>query len=88
MDLSFFRRAEQRFASRTAAAPDFGMLVAMLQARQASSPVALAQAASPIVSHIRDPLVELLLAGPGWRQAAGALRGSFNPACARQGVVN
>ena len=34
MDLNFFRRAEQRFASRTAAPLDFGLLVAMLQTRQ------------------------------------------------------
>ena len=88
MDLSFFRRAEQRFASRTAAAPDYGMLVAMLQAQQASSAAARAEAAYRASSRIEDPLVELLLAGPAWRQAASAQRGAFNPALARQGGVN
>ena len=44
MDLNFFRRAEQRFASRTAAPLDFGLLVAMLQTRQAASAAARAHA--------------------------------------------
>jgi hypothetical protein len=88
MDLSFFRRAEQRFASRTAAKLDHGMLVAMLRTQQSASPAACAEAAAPNGPGIEDPLVELLLAGPGWRQAAAQLRGAFRPGLARKGAVN
>ena len=88
MDLSFFRRAEQRFASRTAASVDYGMLVAMLQARQAASAAARAQALWAGLPLLADPLVELVLAGPGWRRAVAAQRGCFNPAFVRQGAVN
>jgi hypothetical protein len=88
MDLSFFRRAEQRFAGRTAAGVDYGMLVAMLQTQQAASAAARAQALWASVPSLADPLVELLLAGPGWRGAVAAQRGCFNPAFARQRAVN
>ena len=88
MDLSFFRRAEARFASRTAAAPDYGLLVAMLQAQQAASPTALAQARFAAFPDIEDPIVELLLAGPRWRLAAAAQRGCFARPFVRQGAVN
>lgn len=97
MDLSFFRRAEEGFASRTAAPLEFGMLAAMLRTQQAASPAAQAQALA-LALPCQDPLAELLLGGPAWRGAAAALRGSFNPACARtayappafarQGTVN
>ena len=89
MDLSFFRRAEQRFASRTPAGLDFGMLVATLRSQRDSAPAASARVAAPTVS-FADPIAEILLAGPGWREAVAAQRGCFNPAyaCARQGAVN
>ncbi len=89
MDLSFFRRAEQRFASRTPAALDFGMLVATLRAQRESRPAASAgRAASAPAAGFADPIAEILLAGPGWREAVAAQRGCFNPAFARQGAVN
>ena len=101
MDLSFLRRAEQRFASRTAAHPDFGMLSAMLRAQgQASaaaraqaetSPAARAQALPFIVvepSEVANPIAEIVCAGPYWQAAVTALGGSFNPAVARQRAVN
>jgi hypothetical protein len=89
MDLSFFRRAEQRFASRAPARLDFGMLVATLRTQRDSCPAASAQAAaSAPVPQLADPLAEILLAGPGWREAVAAQRGCFNPAFARQGAVN
>jgi hypothetical protein len=84
MDLSFLRRAEQRFASRTAASPDFGMLSAMLRAQAATTPAARA----PAPREIADPLAEILSAGPCWRAAVAALGGSFNPAFARKRAVN
>jgi hypothetical protein len=88
MDLSFFRRAEARFASRTAAAPDYGMLVAILQTRQAASLTARAQARFAAFPDIKHPIVELLLAGPRWRLAAQAQRGCFARTPFRQGAVN
>ncbi|HEX8574460.1 MAG TPA: hypothetical protein VF759_17095 [Allosphingosinicella sp.] len=87
MDLSFFRRAEQRFASRTPAGLDFGILVATLRAQREAAPAALAAAAAP-AARFADPLAEILLAGPAWREAVAAQRGCFNPEVARQGAVN
>ena len=83
MDLNFFRRAEQRFATRTAATLDFGLLLAILGEHQAASAAARAAARPVAASWPHSPLVELLLGGPGWRDAACALGGSFNPAFAR-----
>jgi hypothetical protein len=89
MDLSFFRRAEQRFASRTPASLDFDMLVAALRSQRDSGPAASARAAaSEPAAGFADPIAEILLAGPGWREAVAAQRGCFNPAFARQGSVN
>ncbi|MFL6845371.1 MAG: hypothetical protein ACJ8ER_10880 [Allosphingosinicella sp.] len=86
MDLSFFRRAEQRFASKAPASLDFGMLVATLRAQRESAPPA---AVAPVpAARIADPIAEILLAGAGWREAVAAQRGCFNPAFARQGAVN
>jgi hypothetical protein len=89
MDLSFFRRAEQRFASRTPARLDFGMLVATLRSQREAAPAAAAGArASAPAASFADPIAEILLAGPGWREAVAAQRGCFNPAFAGQGPVN
>jgi hypothetical protein len=88
MDLSFLRRAEQRFASRTAALPDFGMLSAMLRAQAAATPAARAQALAAAPGEVADPLAEILSGGPCWRAAVATLGGSFNPAFARQRGVN
>jgi hypothetical protein len=85
MDLSFFRRAEQRFASRTPASLDFGMLVATLRSQREVGPAAATRAAAP---RLADPIAEILLAGPAWREAVAAQGGCFNPEVARQGPVN
>jgi hypothetical protein len=87
MDLSFFRRAEQRFASRAPASLDFGLLVATLRAQRDSMPAAAARAPEPAAC-FADPIAEILLAGPAWREAVAAQRGCFNPTFARQGSVN
>ena len=87
MDLSFFRRAEQRFASRTPARLDFDMLVATLRSQRDSGPESLGRSA-PAPARFADPLAEILLAGPAWREAVSAQRGCFNPEVARQGAVN
>jgi hypothetical protein len=86
MDLSFFRRAEQRFASRTPARLDFDMLVAALRTQRESRPSGTI--ASAPVPHFADPIAEILLAGPAWREAVAAQRGCFNLNVARQGAVN
>jgi hypothetical protein len=88
MDLSFLRRAEQRFATGTAAHPDFGMLSAMLRAQALASPAGQAAANAAAPREVRDPIAEILSAGPGWRAAVALQRGSFSPACARQRTVN
>ncbi len=85
MDLSFFRRAEQRFASRAPARLDFGMLVATLRSQREVLPAAPARAAAP---RLADPIAEILLAGPAWREAVAAQGGCFNPEVARQGALN
>ena len=83
MDLSFFRRAQSRFASRTPARLDYGVLVATLEAAQSASVAArtvrglgIAGMAAPR----QDALVELLLGGPDWREALAAQGGCFNRA--------
>ena len=87
MDLSFFRRAEQRFAGRTPARLDFGMLVAALRTQREAAPAALARPI-PAAARVADPLAEILLAGPAWRDAVAVQRGCFNLEVARQGGVN
>jgi hypothetical protein len=87
MDLSFFRRAQTRFASRSAARLDYGVLVATLEAMQSASAAARSLrglGAEGKVAPRHDGLVELLLGGPGWREAISAQRGSFNPDYARR----
>ena len=82
MDLAFFRRAQSRFASRSAARLDYRVLVATLEAMQSSSMAARALrslgSAGETVAR-RDGLVELVLGGAGWREAIASQRGSFNP---------
>ena len=88
MDLSFFRRAEQRFASRTPARLDFGMLVATLRTQRDACPAAARAAAATPAARFADPIAEILLAGPAWREAVTVQGGCFNPQVARQGAVN
>jgi hypothetical protein len=83
MDLSFFRRAQMRFATGAPARLDYGVLVATLEAMQSASAAARAVrglggegAAAPR----QDALVELLCGGPAWREALIAQGGCFNPA--------
>lgn len=86
MDLGFFRRIQEG-AGRSSADLDYGVLTAALQAFQSGSVTARAQAhrgdaaQAPAVGH--DALVELLLGGPGWREAVERQGGSFNPAYVR-----
>jgi hypothetical protein len=83
MDLSFFRRAQTRFASGGPARLDYGVLVATLEAMQSASAAARAVrglSAEGTAAPGQDALVELLLGGPGWREAVTAQGGCFNRA--------
>ncbi|TFI58348.1 hypothetical protein E2493_10195 [Sphingomonas parva] len=78
MDLAFLRRAEQRFARRTAITPDPDVVSALREVQRAASAAARAEALLE-APRVRDPIAEILLAGPGWRRAVAAQKGSFNP---------
>lgn len=83
MDLSFFRRGQTRFASRSAAHLDYGVLVATLDAIQATSATARALRgvrSGPGIATAPNPLIDILLGGSGWREAIEAQGGCFNPA--------
>jgi hypothetical protein len=84
MDLAFLSRAERLLARPTAApAIDYGVLVATLAAHQAASATARAAAADAGArrwDEPRDALVELLAAGPAWRDACRAQGGCFRRA--------
>jgi nitroreductase len=85
MDLSFFRRARSRFASRMPARLDYGVLVSTLEAMQSASAAARAVRGLGIegmAAPRQDALVELLLGGSGWRDAVVAQGGCFHPAVA------
>jgi hypothetical protein len=88
MDLSFLRRAEQRFASRDAAQPDFGMLLVALRTQASTSSAAQALAHWSIGRPFVHPVVEIVLAGPSWRQAVTIQGGCFSPVSARRIAVN
>ncbi len=86
MDLTFFRRAETRFAGRSAARLDYGVLIASLDALQTAS--AAARALRGAAGGARGqpgchPIIELILGGPNWREAIEAQGGSFNRLQAR-----
>ncbi len=87
MDLAFFRRAQMKFASRSAARLDYRVLVATLEALQSSSAAARAArglGAEGGTAPDRGGLVELVLGGGAWREAILAQRGSFSPELAQQ----
>lgn len=82
MDMAFFRRAERMLANRAAARLDYEVLVASLDALQASSACARAararQSGGVPLNSEREPLVALLLGAPGWEQAVPLQGGSFH----------
>ena len=91
MDLGFFRRGLPDADRQESARLDFGLLTASLQAYQASSVTARTQARSAegrVSGCPQDPLVEILLGGPRWREAVDEQGGSFNLARARSGGGN
>ena len=84
MDMAFLRRAERILEERESLRLDHQLLVAALAAQQqtatvtARSRVVVTQAW--IGSSDEDPLIEVLLAGPRWREAATRQRGCFSRA--------
>lgn len=91
MDQDFLLRAQRLLADQQPAPVDHGILVATISAQQAASATAQAQAqarawaSEAAEKHSNHPLVELLLAGPDWREAASAQQGCFSrPATARR----
>ena len=83
MDESFQLRARRPIEPASPAPLEFDVLSAGLIAQQAATPAARAQAAFDRHSAPppeAEPLVETLLAGPQWRQAASAQRFCFNRA--------
>jgi hypothetical protein len=83
MDLGFFRRTRNPGAGRSTARLDFGMLTATLKAYQAASVTARVQARTPcggqVPQRLQTALVEILTAGPQWRDAVSEQGGSFSP---------
>ena len=83
MDMAFLRRAERILEEREPLRLDHQLLVAALAARQTAAVTAQEKA---VVNRRRrnprdeEPLVELLLAGPRWREAASRQRGCFSRA--------
>ena len=89
--MAFLRRAERMLGEREPARLDHSLLVAALSAQQMAAALARAQTAVPAAAMDRvedDPLIELLLAGPGWRRAASVQRGCFNRAEAGRRINN
>ena len=82
MDLAFFLKAQRMLDRRSACGIDHELLTATLAAHQQAS--ATARAAAARASRRRswgrrnEALVELLVAGPAWREAARVQRGAFN----------
>jgi len=80
MDMAFLRRAERMLDERHAAPLDHSVLLAAMAAgrsvRAALAPPAAAE--GPMAEG--DALAEIVLAGPGWRRAVTAQRGSFSRA--------
>lgn len=75
MDESFQLRAERLLRGSRPAPLDHAMLTAALAAQRAANPPAAARDSAAAPS---NPLTEILLAGPRWRQAVSAQSGCFN----------
>jgi len=83
MDMAFLRRAERILEEREPLRLDHQLLVAALSAQQSAGVTARARI---VVKRQNpgacddDPLIEVLLAGPRWREAASRQRGCFSRA--------
>ena len=81
MDMAFLRRAESLLTPQPARI-EHRLLVATLAAqREARAELAASGTPAAMPAAGRDePMVELLLGGPGWRRALSAQRGCFSRA--------
>lgn len=80
MDMAFLRRAERMLDEHRAAPLDHMVLLAALAAQHsARAMMAPPEPAAPSLPE-SEALSEILLAGPGWRKAVRAQRGSFSRA--------
>jgi hypothetical protein len=84
MDMAFLRRAERILEERESLRLDHQLLVAALAAQQQTATVTARSRAVVMQARIgpsdEDPLIEVLLAGPRWREAATRQRGCFSRA--------
>ena len=83
MDMAFLRRAERMLEDRQPLQLDYGLLVAAVSAQQTAIAAAGAERVTfqPRSGPVDDdPLIELILAGPRWREAAIRQRGCFSRA--------
>ncbi len=84
MDMAFLRRAERILEEREPLRLDHALLLAALSAQHqaiaAGRPRPAARPAREASCTEDDPLIELLLAGPRWREAATRQRGCFSRA--------
>ena len=82
MDMAFLRRAERMLDERRPARLDHALLMAALAAQQVAADAGRERPAGPSAAPCGedDPLIELLLAGPGWRRAASKQQGCFSRA--------
>ena len=83
MDMAFLRRAERILEEREPLRLEYSLLLAALSAQHqaitAGRPRSTAR--PPRAAGTEDePLIELLLAGPRWREAATRQRGCFSRA--------
>ena len=82
MDLAFHQRAQQILDSVEPARLDHAVLLAALAARHDGA----APVAQDVPAGESEPLIELVLAGPRWREAAQVQGGCFSRAEAGRGV--
>ena len=83
MDMAFLRRAERMLEERQPLRLDHNLLVAAVCAQQTAIVAARAQSVTvPLRAEAidDDPLIEVLLAGPRWREAATRQKGCFSRA--------
>jgi len=83
MDMAFLRRAERVLTQDQPARIDHSILIAALAAQgegRGASRRRFDLAAASGEGGGEEPMVELLLGGPGWRQALWAQRGCFSRA--------
>jgi hypothetical protein len=81
MDMAFLRRAERILEEREPVRLDHQLLIAALAAQQTATARARVTVSRVHVGpREEDPMIEVLLAGPRWREASLRQRGCFNRA--------